>query len=76
MDRSVIKGLEVGEGGEISGAGGEVAGKIEERDLENFDSKTIGQKGLVDIRGGVFDEYCRQHLIQVSSFGPARRRSA
>lgn len=76
VDRSVIKGLEVGEGGEISGAGGEVAGKIEERDLENFDSKTIGQKGLVDIRGGVFDEYCRQHLIQVSSFGPARRRSA
>ena len=54
VDLSVLKGLEVGEGGEILGADGEVIGKIEEGDPEDLVGKTIGDDGeILDEDGDV-----------------------
>lgn len=47
VDLSVLKGLEVGEGGDILGADGEVIGKIEEGDPEDLVGKTIGEDGEI-----------------------------
>ena len=54
VDLSVLKGLEVGEGGDILGADGEVIGKIEEGDPEDLVGKTIGEDGeILDEDGDV-----------------------
>ncbi|CAF9910362.1 hypothetical protein IMSHALPRED_009175 [Imshaugia aleurites] len=54
VDLSVLKGLEVGEGGEIFGADGEVIGNIEEGDPEDLVGKTIGDDGeILDEDGDV-----------------------
>lgn len=54
VDLSVLKGLEVGEGGEIIGADGEAIGKIEEGDPEDLVGKTIGDDGeILDEDGDV-----------------------
>ena len=54
VDLSVLKGLEVGEGGEILGADGEAIGKIEEGDPEDLVGKTIGDDGeILDEDGDV-----------------------
>lgn len=54
VDLSVLKGLEVGEGGEILGADGEAVGKIEEGDPEDLVGKTIGDDGeILDEDGDV-----------------------
>ena len=54
MDLSVLKGLEVGEGGDIFGADGEAIGKIEEGDPEDLVGKTIGDDGeILDEDGDV-----------------------
>lgn len=54
VDLSVLKGLEVGEGGDIYGADGEVIGKIEEGDPEDLVGKTIGDDGeILDEDGDV-----------------------
>ena len=54
VDLSVLKGLEVGEGGEIVDADGEAVGKIEEGDPEDLVGKTIGDDGeILDEDGDV-----------------------
>ncbi len=54
VDLSILKGLEVGEGGEILGADGEAVGKIEEGDPEDLVGKTIGDDGeILDEDGDV-----------------------
>lgn len=54
VDLSVLKGLEVGEGGEILGPDGEAVGKIEEGDPEDLVGKTIGDDGeILDEDGDV-----------------------
>ena len=54
VDLSVLKGLEVGEGGEILGADGEAIGKIEEGDPEDLVGKTIDDNGeILDEDGDV-----------------------
>ena len=54
VDLSVLKGLEVGEGGDILGADGEPIGKLEEGDPEDLVGKTIGDDGeILDEDGDV-----------------------
>ena len=54
IDLSVLKGLEVGEGGEILGADGEPIGKIEEGDPEDLVGRTIDDDGeILDEDGDV-----------------------
>ncbi|MCJ1384346.1 hypothetical protein MMC17_007462 [Xylographa soralifera] len=54
IDLSVLKGLEVGEGGEILGEDGQPIGKIEEGDPEDLIGKTIGDDGeILDEDGDV-----------------------
>ena len=54
VDLSVLKGLEVGEGGDIFGADGEQIGKLEEGDPEDLIGKTIGDDGeILDEDGDV-----------------------
>ncbi len=54
VDLSVLKGLEVGEGGEILGADGEPIGKIEEGDPEDLIGKTVDENGeILDEDGDV-----------------------
>ena len=54
IDLSVLKGLEVGEGGEILGEDGQPIGKIEEGDPEDLIVKTIGDDGeILDEDGDV-----------------------
>jgi len=54
VDLSVLKGLEVGEGGEILGADGEPLGQLEEGDPEDLIGKTIGDNGeILDEDGDV-----------------------
>lgn len=54
VDLSVLKGLEVGEGGEILGADGEPIGKLDEGDPEDLIGKTIGDNGeILDEDGDV-----------------------
>ena len=54
VDLSILKGLEVGEGGEILGADGEAVGKLEEGDPEDLVGKTIGDDGeILDEDGDV-----------------------
>ncbi|MCJ1402610.1 hypothetical protein MMC11_005830 [Xylographa trunciseda] len=54
VDLSILKGLEVGEGGEILGEDGEPIGKIEEGDPEDLVGKTIGDDGeILDEDGDV-----------------------
>ena len=51
---SVLKGLEVGEGGKIFGADGKQKGQLDERDPEDMIGKTIGDDGeLLDEDGDV-----------------------
>lgn len=53
-DLSVLKGLEVGEGGKILGADGEQIGQIDEGDPEDLIGKTIGDDGeILDEDGDV-----------------------
>lgn len=54
VDLSVLKGLQVGEGGDILGADGEPVGKLEEGDPEDLIGKTIGDDGeILDEDGDV-----------------------
>ncbi|MCJ1413490.1 hypothetical protein MMC19_007596 [Ptychographa xylographoides] len=54
MDLSVLKGLEVGEGGQIMGEDGEPIGQIDEGDPEDLIGKTIGDDGeILDEDGDV-----------------------
>ena len=54
VDLSVLKGLEVGEGGEILDAEGEPIGKVEEGDPEDLIGMTIGDDGeILDDDGDV-----------------------
>ena len=54
VDLSVLKGLEVGEGGEIFGPDGEAIGKIEEGDPEDLVGRTIDDDGeILDEDGDV-----------------------
>ena len=54
VDLSVLKGLEVGEGGEILNADGEAIGRIEEGDPEDLVGQTIGDDGeILDEDGDV-----------------------
>ena len=76
VDDSVLKGLEVGEGGETPAAEGEVVGNIEQGHLANLVRKTIEEKYFVTTGGGVSGEDCRLRLNQVSVSRSARRRSA
>ncbi len=53
-DLSVLKGLEVGEGGEILGPDGEPVGQLDEGDPEDLVGKTIGDDGeILDEDGDV-----------------------
>ena len=54
VDLSVLKGLEVGEGGEILGPDGEPLGQLDEGDPEDLIGKTIGDDGeILDEDGDV-----------------------
>lgn len=54
VDLSVLKGLEVGEGGEILGPDGEPIGQLDEGDPEDLIGKTIGDDGeILDEDGDV-----------------------
>ena len=54
IDLSILKGLEVGEGGEILGPDGEPVGKIEEGDPEDLVGRTIDDDGeILDEDGDV-----------------------
>ncbi|MCJ1427461.1 hypothetical protein MMC29_005364 [Sticta canariensis] len=54
VDLSVLKGLEVGEGGEILGPDGEPLGQLDEGDPEDLVGKTIGDDGeILDEDGDV-----------------------
>ena len=54
VDLSVLKGLEVGEGGEILGPDGEPIGQLDEGDPEDLIGKTIGDNGeILDEDGDV-----------------------
>ncbi|KAI9877581.1 MAG: hypothetical protein M1830_003510 [Pleopsidium flavum] len=54
VDLSVLKGLEVGEGGQILGEDGEPIGQLDEGDPEDMAGKTIGDNGeILDEDGDV-----------------------